>query len=58
MANRRFVLGRLGGLMLSSSLGGCGFLKEWWQPDLADATIDVHAHFFNGRDVPAVGFLQ
>lgn len=44
--------------MLSSSLDGCGFLKEWWQPDLANATIDVHAHFFNGRDAPAVGFLQ
>ena len=44
--------------MLSSSLGGCGWLREWFQPDLTDATIDVHSHFFNGRDVPAIGFLQ
>ncbi|MEA5160018.1 amidohydrolase family protein [Cereibacter johrii] len=25
---------------------------------LSDVVIDVHAHIFNGRDVPVVGFLQ
>ncbi|MFZ7090795.1 amidohydrolase family protein [Primorskyibacter sp. 2E233] len=44
--------------MLSSTLGGCSKVKEWFQPDLVDGTIDIHSHFFNGRDVPAVGFVQ
>ncbi|WP_138934687.1 amidohydrolase family protein [Roseovarius arcticus] len=58
MTDRRFMLKCVGGLMLSSSLGGCGILKRWTQPDLAAGTIDIHTHFFNGRDVPAIGFVQ
>ncbi len=58
MTSRRFMLGGLGGVMLSTSLGGCGAAKQWFQPDLTDGTIDIHTHFFNGRDVPAIGFVQ
>lgn len=40
----------------AAALIGCrrfGF----FQPVLSDSAIDVHAHIFNGRDLPIVGFL-
>ncbi|WP_324752796.1 amidohydrolase family protein [Roseovarius sp. Pro17] len=58
MTSRRFMLGGLGGVMLSSNLGGCYAAEPGLRPDLTDGAIDIHTHFFNGRDVPAIGFLQ
>ena len=45
----------LGGLSL---LPGCGSIREYFQPEVSRTAIDIHAHIFNGRDVPIVGFLQ
>lgn len=44
------------GVAAAAALVACrrfGFFK----PVLSDSAIDVHAHIFNGRDLPIVGFL-
>jgi predicted TIM-barrel fold metal-dependent hydrolase len=58
MITRRRLLQRglgFGGLSL---LPGCGRIKSFFQPEVSRTAIDIHAHIFNGRDVPLVGFLQ
>ncbi len=45
----------LGGLSL---LFGCGSIRKYFQPEVSRTAIDIHAHIFNGRDVPIVGFLK
>ncbi|HEY9039044.1 MAG TPA: amidohydrolase family protein [Roseovarius sp.] len=58
MITRRALLQRglgLGGLSL---LPGCGQIRRFFQPEVSSTAIDIHAHIFNGRDVPLVGFLQ
>lgn len=58
MLTRRAALGTLATGLAFGGLSGCVEIRKWLQPDLADGSIDIHTHFFNGRDVPAVGFLQ
>ncbi len=58
MVSRRNLLVGLGGSALASGLSGCGRIKDFFQPKVSRTAIDIHNHFFNGRDVPIVGFLQ
>ncbi len=44
--------------MAAPGLMGCSRLRPFFQPDVDPTTIDIHTHFFNGRDVPVVGFLK
>lgn len=55
--NRRNFLGSTTAIALPLMLPGCQWTQRDPQPAPA-ATIDIHTHVFNGRDVPAVGFLM
>lgn len=37
---------------------GCAKWIDATTPHLAEPVVDVHAHFFNGKDVPVAGFLD
>lgn len=58
LSRRRFTTTALSAGVLA--LPGCGVfsLPQPQRFDLGDGAIDVHMHLFNGRDVPALGFLQ
>ncbi len=48
-------------LLMSGALypvAGCGRIKRFFQPEVSRTAIDIHAHIFNGRDVPIAGFLN
>ena len=46
-------------LLAVSPLAGCGFLDlQPVRPICAPGAIDAHMHLFNGRDIPAQGFLE
>ena len=57
MKTRRHILGCLAGLPFVS-LAGCTELRRVPEIDSAVGAIDMHAHIFNGLDIPRVGFLQ
>ncbi|WP_226629892.1 amidohydrolase family protein [Alloyangia pacifica] len=57
IGRRHFALG-LTGTLGTSGLMGCGHVRHFFQPEVSRTTIDIHTHFFNGRDVPVVGFLK
>lgn len=58
LSRRRFTATALSSGVLA--LPGCGVLSlpQPQQFDLGDGAIDTHMHLFNGRDVPALGFLR
>ncbi len=58
MTTRRFVLSSLWGTVALSALSGCESIRHFFQPEVSRTAIDIHAHFFNGRDVPVIGFLK
>lgn len=58
MVTRRTLLTALMGSISAIALSGCGQWRRFFQPEVSRTAIDIHAHFFNGRDVPIVGFLQ
>lgn len=56
LTSRRIFLGSTAALSSALMLSGCRWVIR--DPQTApDAAIDIHNHVFNGRDVPAVGFL-
>lgn len=57
MLDRRTFL-RFAVTLPTVSQAGCGIWVDAENPHLADPIIDVHAHFFNGKDVPVAGFLE
>lgn len=40
-----------------ATMSGCQRLVEFFEPTAPNATIDIHAHIFNGRDLPVNGFF-
>ncbi len=54
---RNFMFG-FGAAIAGISLTGCERVKRFFQPEVPSSAIDIHTHIFNGRDVPAVGFLK
>lgn len=58
MTSRRRFIQQGFGLTGLSLVPGCGTLRAFFQPEVSRTAIDIHAHIFNGRDVPVVGFLQ
>jgi predicted TIM-barrel fold metal-dependent hydrolase len=44
--------------VFAGNLAGCGRIRRFFRPDVPHAAIDIHAHIFNGRDVPVIGFLR
>ncbi len=58
MLGRRHILTGLAGTLAAPGLNGCAEVRRFFQPELPPAAIDIHTHFFNGRDVPIVGFLR
>lgn len=57
MLDRRTFL-QFAATLPAISQAGCGIWFDAANPHLAEPVIDVHAHFFNGRDVPVAGFLE
>ena len=57
MKTRRQMLGCVAGLPFAS-LVGCTELRRVPEIDSAVGAIDMHAHIFNGLDIPRVGFLE
>ncbi|MFC3616455.1 amidohydrolase family protein [Lutimaribacter marinistellae] len=57
MFERRTFLGTIGAATMVG-MSGCGRVRRFFQPEVSRTAIDIHAHFFNGRDVPVVGFLK
>lgn len=57
MSDRRNFLVSLAALPLVVS-SGCERWIDFDDFDLRLPVVDVHAHFFNGRDVPVSGFLE
>jgi predicted TIM-barrel fold metal-dependent hydrolase len=56
ITRRSFSLWLAGAILAPPA--GCGRRRAALQPDLARNAIDIHAHVFNGRDVPVIGFLE
>ena len=54
LTRRRFTALALG----STALAGCDLRLPPVRPVEARGTIDTHVHFFNGTDVPVLGFLD
>lgn len=56
MQTRRAFLTSVPLAASSALLSGCA---QWsfFQSDLTPGAIDIHAHVFNGRDIPVLGFL-
>ena len=54
LTRRRFTTLALG----STALAGCDLRLPPVRPVEARGTIDTHVHFFNGTDVPVLGFLD
>lgn len=57
MLDRRTFL-QFAATLPAISQAGCDIWGDATNPHLAAPVIDVHAHFFNGRDVPVAGFLE
>jgi predicted TIM-barrel fold metal-dependent hydrolase len=57
MLDRRTFL-QFAATLPALSQAGCGVWVDAENPHLVPPVIDVHAHFFNGRDVPVAGFLE
>lgn len=58
MIDRRGLLLGLTGALALPGLSGCAQVRRFFQPEVSRTAIDIHTHFFNGRDVPVVGFLK
>lgn len=62
-AQNGFVFTRRAALKCSAvatilaTTSSCQRLVEFFEPKAPDATIDIHAHIFNGRDLPVNGFF-
>lgn len=56
MPSRRFLL-QTSAASLALAISGCTRPRHIPVLGLPPVTIDIHAHIFNGRDIPATGFL-
>jgi hypothetical protein len=57
ISRRRFVQSSLIA-PAAALLSGCKSIRKFFRPEMSRGAIDIHAHIFNGRDVPVVGFLE
>ncbi|WP_299910345.1 amidohydrolase family protein [uncultured Paracoccus sp.] len=58
ISRRLFTATALSSGVLALSGCGSGLARPGRQADLGAGAIDAHMHLFNGRDVPALGFLR
>lgn len=57
MLSRRAFLASTG-LAALLPLAGCGKWRRIRPAPVPEGSVDIHAHVFNGRDVPAAGFVE